>query len=146
MRQALRVGVSWQSSSNQLCAVKSIQRQPKIKPVRAAALRAQKDGCSHSQVYCFLPKAWLALRRQSLWLLQSWMGRFAWGSFGVYCWLTVCCFKGCTYLAFFFAVSPSISGSDGSSQLTVTEGSLVSLICESSGIPPPSLTWKKNGG
>lgn len=47
---------------------------------------------------------------------------------------------------FFFAVSPSISGSDGSSQLTVTEGSLVSLICESSGIPPPSLTWKKNGG
>ncbi|NWT15620.1 HMCN1 protein, partial [Vireo altiloquus] len=42
-------------------------------------------------------------------------------------------------------VSPSISGSDDSSQLTVTEGSLVSLICESSGIPPPSLTWKKNG-
>ncbi|NXY61032.1 HMCN1 protein, partial [Callaeas wilsoni] len=42
-------------------------------------------------------------------------------------------------------VSPSISGSDGSSQLTVTEGSLISLICESSGIPPPSLTWKKNG-
>lgn len=46
----------------------------------------------------------------------------------------------------FFAVSPSISGSDDSSQLTVTEGSLISLICESSGIPPPSLTWKKNGG
>uniref|UniRef100_A0A8C3DQA4 Hemicentin-1 n=1 Tax=Corvus moneduloides TaxID=1196302 RepID=A0A8C3DQA4_CORMO len=42
-------------------------------------------------------------------------------------------------------VSPSISGLDGSSQLTVTEGSLISLICESSGIPPPSLTWKKNG-
>ncbi|NXB77102.1 HMCN1 protein, partial [Donacobius atricapilla] len=42
-------------------------------------------------------------------------------------------------------VSPSISGSDDSSQLTVTEGSLISLICESSGIPPPSLTWKKNG-
>ncbi|NXC61674.1 HMCN1 protein, partial [Aleadryas rufinucha] len=42
-------------------------------------------------------------------------------------------------------VSPSISVSDDSSQLTVTEGSLVSLICESSGIPPPSLTWKKNG-
>uniref|UniRef100_A0A8C5X6K5 Hemicentin-1 n=1 Tax=Malurus cyaneus samueli TaxID=2593467 RepID=A0A8C5X6K5_9PASS len=42
-------------------------------------------------------------------------------------------------------VAPSISGSDDSSQLTVTEGSLISLICESSGIPPPSLTWKKNG-
>ncbi|NXO39218.1 HMCN1 protein, partial [Locustella ochotensis] len=42
-------------------------------------------------------------------------------------------------------VSPSISGTDDSSQLTVTEGSLISLICESSGIPPPSLTWKKNG-
>ncbi|TRZ22552.1 hypothetical protein HGM15179_004536 [Zosterops borbonicus] len=42
-------------------------------------------------------------------------------------------------------VSPSISGSDDSSQLTVTEGSLISLVCESSGIPPPSLTWKKNG-
>ncbi|XP_010130628.1 PREDICTED: hemicentin-1, partial [Buceros rhinoceros silvestris] len=42
-------------------------------------------------------------------------------------------------------VSPSIYGSDDVSQLTVTEGSLISLICESSGIPPPSLTWKKNG-
>ncbi|NWI93347.1 HMCN1 protein, partial [Pitta sordida] len=42
-------------------------------------------------------------------------------------------------------VSPSISGSDDTSQLTVTEGNLISLLCESSGIPPPSLTWKKNG-
>ncbi|XP_071607418.1 hemicentin-1 isoform X3 [Heliangelus exortis] len=42
-------------------------------------------------------------------------------------------------------VSPSIYGSDDTSQLTVVEGSLISLICESSGIPPPSLTWKKNG-
>ncbi|NWQ77372.1 HMCN1 protein, partial [Columbina picui] len=42
-------------------------------------------------------------------------------------------------------VSPSIYGSDEISQLTVLEGSLISLICESSGIPPPSLTWKKNG-
>ncbi|XP_065505206.1 hemicentin-1 isoform X3 [Caloenas nicobarica] len=42
-------------------------------------------------------------------------------------------------------VSPSIYGSDDISQLTVIEGSLISLICESSGIPPPSLTWKKNG-
>ncbi|XP_009874122.1 PREDICTED: hemicentin-1-like, partial [Apaloderma vittatum] len=41
-------------------------------------------------------------------------------------------------------VSPSISGSDDISQLTVTEGGLISLICESSGIPLPSLTWKKN--
>ncbi|OPJ77524.1 hemicentin-1 isoform B [Patagioenas fasciata monilis] len=42
-------------------------------------------------------------------------------------------------------VSPSIYGSDDISQLTVIEGSLISLICESSGIPPPSLTWEKNG-
>ncbi|XP_064928861.1 hemicentin-1 isoform X2 [Columba livia] len=42
-------------------------------------------------------------------------------------------------------VSPSIYGSDDISQLTVIEGSLTSLICESSGIPPPSLTWEKNG-
>ncbi|XP_067156720.1 hemicentin-1 [Apteryx mantelli] len=42
-------------------------------------------------------------------------------------------------------VPPSIYGSDDVSQLTVIEGSLISLICESSGIPPPSLTWKKNG-
>ncbi|NXJ63832.1 HMCN1 protein, partial [Rostratula benghalensis] len=42
-------------------------------------------------------------------------------------------------------VSPSIYGSDDISQLTVIEGSLISLVCESSGIPPPSLTWKKNG-
>ncbi|KAK2540204.1 Hmcn1 [Columba guinea] len=45
----------------------------------------------------------------------------------------------------FFSVSPSIYGSDDISQLTVIEGSLISLICESSGIPPPSLTWEKNG-
>uniref|UniRef100_A0A8C3GM35 Hemicentin 1 n=1 Tax=Cairina moschata TaxID=8855 RepID=A0A8C3GM35_CAIMO len=42
-------------------------------------------------------------------------------------------------------VSPSIYGSDDISQLTAIEGSLISLICESSGIPPPSLTWKKSG-
>ncbi|XP_074858281.1 hemicentin-1 isoform X2 [Carettochelys insculpta] len=41
-------------------------------------------------------------------------------------------------------VPPSIYGSDELSQLTVLEGSLISLVCESSGIPPPSLTWKKN--
>ncbi|NXL89730.1 HMCN1 protein, partial [Alectura lathami] len=42
-------------------------------------------------------------------------------------------------------VSPSIYGSEDISQLTVIEGSLISLICESSGIPPPNLTWKKSG-
>ncbi|KAK7889296.1 hypothetical protein WMY93_024856 [Mugilogobius chulae] len=42
-------------------------------------------------------------------------------------------------------VSPSIRGSDEVSPLTVTEGGLITLVCESSGIPPPSLTWKKNG-
>ncbi|XP_053542916.1 hemicentin-1 isoform X1 [Ictalurus punctatus] len=42
-------------------------------------------------------------------------------------------------------VPPSIRGSDEVSPLTVTVGGLVTLLCESSGIPPPSLTWKKNG-
>ncbi|XP_055020737.1 hemicentin-1 [Boleophthalmus pectinirostris] len=42
-------------------------------------------------------------------------------------------------------VSPSIRGSEEVSPLTVTEGGLITLVCESSGIPPPSLIWKKNG-
>ncbi|XP_031431207.1 LOW QUALITY PROTEIN: hemicentin-1 [Clupea harengus] len=42
-------------------------------------------------------------------------------------------------------VPPSIRGSEEVSPLTVVEGSLISLVCESSGIPPPSLTWKKDG-
>ncbi|XP_042370765.1 hemicentin-1 [Plectropomus leopardus] len=42
-------------------------------------------------------------------------------------------------------VSPSIRGSDEVSPLTVTEGSLITLVCESSGIPPPSLAWRKDG-
>ncbi|XP_071342317.1 hemicentin-1 isoform X2 [Trachinotus anak] len=42
-------------------------------------------------------------------------------------------------------VSPSIRGSEEVSPLTVIEGSLITLVCESSGIPPPSLTWRKNG-
>ncbi|KAI1891477.1 hypothetical protein AGOR_G00144220 [Albula goreensis] len=42
-------------------------------------------------------------------------------------------------------VPPSIRGSDEVSPLTVIEGSLITLVCESSGIPPPSLTWKKDG-
>ncbi|XP_069497466.1 hemicentin-1 isoform X2 [Ambystoma mexicanum] len=42
-------------------------------------------------------------------------------------------------------VPPSIRGSETLSRLTAIEGSLVSLICESSGIPPPDLAWKKNG-
>uniref|UniRef100_A0A8C8RXS5 Hemicentin 1 n=1 Tax=Pelusios castaneus TaxID=367368 RepID=A0A8C8RXS5_9SAUR len=45
---------------------------------------------------------------------------------------------------YLFSVPPSIYGSDELSQLTVIEGSLISLVCESSGIPPPSLSWKKN--
>ncbi|XP_044528060.1 hemicentin-1 [Gracilinanus agilis] len=42
-------------------------------------------------------------------------------------------------------VPPNIHGSDELTQLTVIEGSLISLVCESSGIPPPSLIWKKKG-
>ncbi|KAI4563342.1 hypothetical protein MJT46_010951, partial [Ovis ammon polii x Ovis aries] len=42
-------------------------------------------------------------------------------------------------------VPPNISGSDEVAQLTVIEGHLISLLCESSGIPPPNLLWKKKG-
>ncbi|XP_031169752.1 hemicentin-1 isoform X2 [Sander lucioperca] len=42
-------------------------------------------------------------------------------------------------------VSPSIRGSEEVSPLIVIEGSLITLVCESSGIPPPSLTWRKDG-
>ncbi|CAH2311914.1 hemicentin-1 isoform X2 [Pelobates cultripes] len=42
-------------------------------------------------------------------------------------------------------VPPSIQGSSDESEVTVIEGSLISLLCDSSGIPPPALTWKKNG-
>ncbi|XP_026645393.1 hemicentin-1 [Microtus ochrogaster] len=42
-------------------------------------------------------------------------------------------------------VPPSIYGSDELVQLTAIEGNLITLLCESSGIPPPNLTWKKKG-
>ncbi|KAG8517174.1 Hemicentin-1 [Galemys pyrenaicus] len=42
-------------------------------------------------------------------------------------------------------VSPSIHGSDELAHLTVIEGNLISLLCESSGIPPANLMWKKKG-
>lgn len=43
------------------------------------------------------------------------------------------------------SVPPNIYGSDELAQLTVIEGNLISLLCESSGIPPPNLIWKKKG-
>ncbi|XP_007935886.1 hemicentin-1 [Orycteropus afer afer] len=42
-------------------------------------------------------------------------------------------------------VPPNIYGSDELAQFTVIEGNLISLLCESSGIPPPNLIWKKKG-
>ncbi|KAM9212162.1 hemicentin-1 [Dugong dugon] len=42
-------------------------------------------------------------------------------------------------------VPPNIYGSEELAQLTVIEGNLISLLCESSGIPPPNLIWKKKG-
>ncbi|XP_038613568.1 hemicentin-1 [Tachyglossus aculeatus] len=40
-------------------------------------------------------------------------------------------------------VPPNIYGSVETTQLTVMEGNLISLMCESGGIPPPSLIWKR---
>lgn len=49
-------------------------------------------------------------------------------------------------LSFFnLSVPPSIYGSNELAQLTVIEGNLISLLCESSGIPPPHLIWQKKG-
>ncbi|KAL1022832.1 hypothetical protein UPYG_G00032950 [Umbra pygmaea] len=42
-------------------------------------------------------------------------------------------------------VSPSIRGAEEVSPITVLEGGVSTLVCESSGIPPPSLTWRKDG-
>ncbi|XP_077188775.1 hemicentin-1 isoform X2 [Paroedura picta] len=42
-------------------------------------------------------------------------------------------------------VPPSIYSSDILTQLSVIEGNLISMICESSGLPPPALSWRKNG-
>ncbi|XP_034035488.1 hemicentin-1 [Thalassophryne amazonica] len=42
-------------------------------------------------------------------------------------------------------VSPRIHDSEEMSPVTAMEGSLVALVCESSGIPPPSLSWRKDG-
>ncbi|XP_056379622.1 hemicentin-1 isoform X2 [Hyla sarda] len=42
-------------------------------------------------------------------------------------------------------VPPKIKGSAEGSVVTVFEGSLISLVCDSSGIPAPALTWTKNG-
>ncbi|XP_040215726.1 hemicentin-1 isoform X1 [Rana temporaria] len=41
-------------------------------------------------------------------------------------------------------VPPTIKDSEEESDVTVIEGTLISLVCDSSGIPPPALTWKKN--
>ncbi|KAM3915384.1 hemicentin-1 [Leptodactylus fuscus] len=42
-------------------------------------------------------------------------------------------------------VSPKIKGSAEEKIVSVIEGSLISLVCDSSGIPAPGLTWTKNG-
>ncbi|XP_035996829.1 hemicentin-1 isoform X1 [Fundulus heteroclitus] len=42
-------------------------------------------------------------------------------------------------------VAPSIRGSEEESPMTVIEGGFITLLCESSGIPPPTLTWMKDG-
>ncbi|KAM4642152.1 hemicentin-1 [Discoglossus pictus] len=42
-------------------------------------------------------------------------------------------------------VPPTVQDSSEESFVTVIEGTLISLLCGSSGIPPPALTWTKNG-
>ncbi|XP_018408468.1 PREDICTED: hemicentin-1 [Nanorana parkeri] len=41
-------------------------------------------------------------------------------------------------------VPPTIKYSAEESDVTVIEGTLISLVCDSSGVPPPALTWEKN--
>lgn len=81
MRQALRVGVTWQCCPSQLCSVKSIKAQ--IKACACSSLQSPEVWMQSFPSVLFLPRVWLALRRQSLSLLQSWMGeicmRVIWG-------------------------------------------------------------------
>ncbi|XP_075038771.1 hemicentin-1 [Mixophyes fleayi] len=42
-------------------------------------------------------------------------------------------------------VPPTIKGSVEETEVTVIEGTLISLACDSSGIPAPTLSWEKNG-
>ncbi|MED6274712.1 Hemicentin-1, partial [Characodon lateralis] len=42
-------------------------------------------------------------------------------------------------------VAPSIRGSEEVFPMTVIKGSFITFLCESSGIPPPNLTWMKDG-
>ncbi|XP_063796284.1 hemicentin-1 isoform X2 [Pseudophryne corroboree] len=41
-------------------------------------------------------------------------------------------------------VPPTIKDSSEASEVIVIEGTLISLVCDSSGIPAPTLSWKKN--
>eukprot|EP00079_Xenopus_tropicalis_P024320 XP_012816895.1 PREDICTED: hemicentin-1 [Xenopus tropicalis] len=41
-------------------------------------------------------------------------------------------------------VPPAIRGSAEESEVNIIEGTLISLLCDSTGIPPPALAWKKN--
>lgn len=59
--------------------------------------------------------------------------------------INACSVTASFWRPFAITVSPSIRGSEEVSPLTVVEGSLITLVCESSGIPPPSLTWTKDG-
>ncbi|KAJ7986246.1 hypothetical protein DPEC_G00337960 [Dallia pectoralis] len=42
-------------------------------------------------------------------------------------------------------VSPSIRGSDELSSMTVMEGNPITLVCESTGVPPPRIVWRRDG-
>ncbi|XP_068096243.1 hemicentin-1 isoform X2 [Hyperolius riggenbachi] len=42
-------------------------------------------------------------------------------------------------------VPPVIKGTSEESEITVIEGTPINFVCDSSGIPTPELTWKKNG-
>lgn len=46
---------------------------------------------------------------------------------------------------FSHAVPPNIAGTDGSQDFTVLRNRQVTLECKSDAVPPPVITWLKNG-
>lgn len=48
-------------------------------------------------------------------------------------------------VCFWTAVPPGVDNVDPVEPVTVVQGSLVTLTCEARGVPPPTLTWMKDG-
>ena len=50
------------------------------------------------------------------------------------------------YISLYFAVPPDILDYPTSTDMVVREGSNVTLKCAATGSPPPTITWRREGG